>query len=579
MHSRGYLTLELSEDESIKFSPKLLKYIPGLEREYEDGELLLEEEADFKLEWPLWNLIKEIIAEFDRTYGTDYGPNQVSMLQKAALIDELQTYDLYRIIRVAYHYDISLLLHVLIQKIIARSLPLDVAQIVLKNPRLGRRPEKGMADVLNNTPNDVINQSYSILREILMTAFTYYIEVYDLLQIIESHYLPETTSVLAAGAKHTAILTQKGLLVKGDNLYGALGLGEIGMPDTPSDRWYSVPDLSNIISVWAGTDHTLILTSDRGLLACGSNEFGQAGVENRRLGKRLFAPTKVNLPQTLSVACGTYHTLVLTVDGMFGFGRNTSGQLGVGPDETRVLVPTRVDTDERMVAVACGDNFSLLLGESGVVYHAGLALSGIPVTTKRFTQVLLPEGAGKIASIHTGTKHAIFINTTMEVFLWGSNEHAQLGLGDTSGWRTSVVKHPTLRGIVNAAAGTSWSMFIDEQGGLYAAGDNTYNQLGLIGGRKASTSVPVKVEDAQNVISVACGLTFTKILTCGGLFTTAKGMPLLKEDIVKVSERPICKRQRLAAFHCHLCGHDEFKELSWNTRNKRIICSLACKKK
>ena len=581
MEKQGsYLTLALSDDESIKFGPTLLKYIPGLEREYDDGEIRVEENEDFKLESPLWDLMKEIIAEFDKTYGKTNGPDKVSMLKKATLLDEVQSYDLYRILRVAYHYEISLLLHLVIQKIIERSLPLDVNQITLRNPRIGRKPEKGLIDVLNSTPNETINRSYSILREVLMTAFTYYIEIFDLLRLIENDYLPATTSVLAAGAEHTAVLTQGGLLVKGNNIYGALGLGEKAMPSTPSDRWYTVPNLSNIISVWAGSNHTMILTSDRGLLACGSNEFGQAGVENRKLGQQLFAPARVNVPQTLAVACGTFHTLVLTVDGVFGFGRNNNGQLGIGPDQLRVYVPIRVDTVETIIALACGDHYSLLLGESGVVYHAGLALSGIPVTTKRFTAVELPEGAGKIVSIHTGTKHAILINTAHEVFLWGFNQNGQLGLGDRN-MRSSVVKHPTLRGIVNAAAGDSWSMFVDERGDLYASGDNSYNQLGIFGGSGASTDVPIKIEEVQNVISVACGLVFTKILTCRGVFTTAKYLPFAKEEIVKVSDRPICKRQRLTAapLHCHLCGHDDFSSLSLNTRNNRVTCSLACIKK
>lgn len=573
MTQQSYLTLELTDNESISFTPSLLKYIPGLERDYEDGELIVQEDEDFQLEWSLWNLMKEIIIQFDTTYGTAIGPDKVITLSKASLFDSVQLYDLYRMLRVAYHYDISLLIHLLLQKLVDRSLPLDVDRLTLMNPKLGRKPEKGLADTLS-TPIEVINQSYSVLRELLMTAFTYYLDIYDLLQLIETRYLPEITSVLSSGDGHVAILTQGGLLIKGNNAYGELGFG---MPQTPSNRWYISP-VNHVISVWCGAHHTMILTSDRGLLACGSNEYGQAGVENRQLGRRLFEPAKVNIPQVLSVACGTWHTLALTVDGVYGFGRNNHGQLGSDRD-LRIYIPVAIDLEETITAVACGDYYSLVLGDLGTVYHSGLSLDGIPVETRRFTKVILPEKAGKIISIHAGARHAIMINTEKEVFLWGSNEDGQLGLGNRTQWRGEVVKHPTLRNIVNAAACNTSSMFIDEKGDLYGCGDNSYNQLGLLGGSKSNTTVPVKI-DIENVISVACGLTYTKILTCNGLFTTDKFEPdiiaIKKEEIVRIAERPICKKQRLASLHCHLCGHSDYKDLSLNKRNQRIVCSNVC---
>lgn len=569
MSDGDYLTLELANDESITFTASILKYITVLETLYHDGEERVEEDEDFRLEWPLWNLVKEILTEYNARFGTTIGVDRVVSLRKVELLKEVQLYDLYRLLRVMYHYDSPAMVDLLLQHIIERLLPMDIESLTLMNPRLGRKPEKGMAEDLV-TSLDKLNQDYAVRRELLMLIFTYYIETYDLLQLIETHYLPEVTSVLACGKQHTAVITQDGLLVKGSNFYGQLGLSE---QETPIDRWYDSP-LTDVISVWSGAYHTMILKVD-GLYACGNNEFGALGLESRLLVRRIFEPKKVNLPQVLSVGCGLHHTLFITVDGLFGTGRNTNGQLGT-PAASRVYVPLRVDIEEPASAVACGEHYSLVLSETGNVYHSGLALQGIPVHTERFTRVILPLGTGKIEKIYAGSRHAIMINTRGEVYLWGANDDGQLGLGTKTSWQTSVIKHPTLKNITSAAACDRWSVFVNEKGELYTTGNNQVNEMGLLGGVVASTSVPVKVE-IGNVISVACGGNFTKILTCDGLFTTSAGNALEKEEIVRVaSKRPICKRQRLSALHCHMCGNGNRDTLFLNNRTQRILCSQQC---
>ena len=49
MDERGYLTLELTNNESINLNPAVLKYIPVLESEYNDGEETVPEDDDFEL--------------------------------------------------------------------------------------------------------------------------------------------------------------------------------------------------------------------------------------------------------------------------------------------------------------------------------------------------------------------------------------------------------------------------------------------------------------------------------------------------------------------------------------------------
>jgi len=130
---------------------------------------------------------------------------------------------------------------------------------------------------------------------------------------------------------------------------------------------------------------------------------------------------------------------------------------------------------------------------------------------------------------------------------------------------------------VNAAAGPSWSLFIDEKGDLYGCGSNKHRQLGL------DTTVtvvaePVKI-DVHNVISVACGRNYSKVVTCDGLYTMGgdDASPIEKEEIVKVAERPVCRRRRTMALHCHACGVTD--GLFLHKQSQRILCSMTCHSK
>ena len=115
-----------------------------------------------------------------------------------------------------------------------------------------------------------------------------------------------------------------------------------------------LPSRRKISAMAAGHDHVIICCADQILLSTGSNYFGQLGNGVDGMSQKAFSQLEMRLP-IVSVACGASHTVMATLYGeMYSCGNNTSGQLGLGDFEGR-LVPTRSDlSDSSVISVAAG---------------------------------------------------------------------------------------------------------------------------------------------------------------------------------------------------------------------------------
>ena len=153
---------------------------------------------------------------------------------------------------------------------------------------------------------------------------------------------------VAAGAGHIVCVTAEGAVFAfGCNSFGQLGFGDTGERNVPT---LLRGELENkpVMQVAAGAGHTVFVTRDGLVFACGGNDAGQLGVGDT--GDNVMVPTLVTgqLQGKTAVytAAGDDHTLCITADGsLFSWGANSSsngyGQLGVGDTEDK-HVPTLV---------------------------------------------------------------------------------------------------------------------------------------------------------------------------------------------------------------------------------------------
>ena len=95
-----------------------------------------------------------------------------------------------------------------------------------------------------------------------------------------------------------------------------------------------------VLQVAAGGAHTVCVTEDGAVFALGSNYRGQLGVgdyENRLLPTLLRG--ELENKSVLQVAAGCGHTMFVTADGLvFACGSNYCGQLNVGDTERRLVL-------------------------------------------------------------------------------------------------------------------------------------------------------------------------------------------------------------------------------------------------
>jgi RCC1 and BTB domain-containing protein len=126
--------------------------------------------------------------------------------------------------------------------------------------------------------------------------------------------------------------------------------------------------------------HGIFIDSTGQLQAWGDNQVGHLGIGNTQSQREprpvvLTHPSRPGeLIKVLSVSAGMEHTLLLSTEyEVFGWGSNGQGQLGVGAQTpaSAVLLPIPMPTNKRIVQIACGSFYSAVLTEDGLVYTWG----------------------------------------------------------------------------------------------------------------------------------------------------------------------------------------------------------------
>ncbi len=120
----------------------------------------------------------------------------------------------------------------------------------------------------------------------------------------------------------------------------------------------------------AGANFTLALANDGNLYGWGHNESGQLGLGFGFVSTN--APQKVALPAGKSgwksVAAGRWHSMAVTTDGqLFAWGYDYDGQLGLGGDRTNRYSPVAVAGLTNVSAIAAGQAHSLAILSCKVV--------------------------------------------------------------------------------------------------------------------------------------------------------------------------------------------------------------------
>lgn len=207
-----------------------------------------------------------------------------------------------------------------------------------------------------------------------------------------------------------------------------------------------------------------------------------------------MSPNSFNLDgdRPISMVGGDSHYVILTESGgLFAYGDNSMGQLGLGyVSNQQVSTPTSITNffpdDDRVVKISALGWHTLALTEKGRVYswgendrgQVGNGTSGSPVSTPTdITDYLKLPGGVKPIEIYAGYKSSFVITDDGSTYVWGANDTCQLGLG----YCGDSVDTPTridfpFDGKMITLAVDSHTLALTDTGHLYAWGHNNQGQ-------------------------------------------------------------------------------------------------------
>ncbi|MBM4412460.1 MAG: hypothetical protein FJ040_03295 [Chloroflexi bacterium] len=287
---------------------------------------------------------------------------------------------------------------------------------------------------------------------------------------------------VTVGAEHScALLNTTELSCWGNNLYGQIGngfAGEIAHTAIPN----FVSTLIGVSYFASGANNNCAIVNGE-VFCWGDNQYAQVGQPTAGVGDIRALPTKIALLSDMrAVTVGKHHACALSNTGsVYCWGRNNQLQLGGFVGE-QSATPSVVQNVANIIQISAGDDHTCALSSQGRVYcwgSNGAGQLGSQSSDSAFVEV---QGVDNIQQIALGSAHTCAFNGT-SVVCWGSNEHGQLGVGEV----TEPVTLPDNRTsiqidgqVLQIAAGGNRSCVITAQNGeVWCWGQNENAQLGV----------------------------------------------------------------------------------------------------
>jgi alpha-tubulin suppressor-like RCC1 family protein len=285
----------------------------------------------------------------------------------------------------------------------------------------------------------------------------------------------------------------------GSNSYGQLGNGTT----TASNVQVQVSGLTDIVSVAAGTYHSMALKSDGTVWAWGYNnksQLGDGATANRTV------PAQVSgLSGVASIGAGEANSYAVKSDGtVWAWGNNAKSQLGDGTVVTK-KTPVQVPGLTNIVKASAGDTHALFLRSDGAVFAVGenaYGQLGIGSTSSKTLVVQIASFTAQDIAVNAVGQHGLALKADGTVWAWGYNTKSQLGDG-TAANKTSPVQVSGLSGVTSIAAGENSGCALKSDGTVWAWGYNLRGQLG--DGTTTTRTIPVQAADLSGVTSIATG--------------------------------------------------------------------------
>lgn len=258
---------------------------------------------------------------------------------------------------------------------------------------------------------------------------------------------------VAAGHAHCAAIDSNGhVLTWGDNGGWYSGGGQLGHGNT--DSLVAPTYIESFIDYGAkakqislGTQHTLVLTEDGEVMACGHGEYGRIGTGNLENVETLETVEELVDETITQISAGNSFSVALAESGnVYTWGKNDAGQLGLKDTALDImsmeaypqLVLDAVSLGEKPVHVDAGFKRCAIVTAEGSLYVWGHKLNHFPTAVDR-------EGFGGqkvVRAYAAGSNNHCFVVLTADNSIWtlGNAKSGLLGYEGATGTQNAPRK-------------------------------------------------------------------------------------------------------------------------------------------
>ncbi|WZZ45001.1 hypothetical protein YC2023_041260 [Brassica napus] len=345
-------------------------------------------------------------------------------------------------------------------------------------------------------------------------------------QLLESATMFDVQSI-SLGAKHAALVTRQGeVFCWGNGNSGKLGL-KVNLDIDHPKRVESLKGVA--VGSVACSDNQTCAVTESGELYLWGIDGGTIGESGRQFLTRKIADVFGRSLRVYSVACGAWHTAIVTFSGqLYTYGSGTFGVLGHGSLES-VTKPKEVESLKRMkvVSVSCGPWHTAAIVETSTIdrkYHKAKSCGKLftwgdgdkgrlgHVDSKR---KLVPTCVSELidqdfVKVSCGWTLTVALSNRGTVYTMGSSIHGQLGCPRAKDKSiNTVLGNLTRQFVKEIACGSHHVAVLTSFGNVYTWGKGANGQLGLGDVRDRNSPVLVESLGDRLVETIACGLSLT----------------------------------------------------------------------